>query len=768
MERAFGLECKPIYEKADLNSPHDVSAHFSMAYLTGLLRQMADFSEYAVEIFDGVKTEIERVDKRVEDLSQKCSELSPQVDECVDTVQSQGVSEFITNPLIEWHASFPQRVGKETNFITARSRPEFIDEDRNKCEKLPPLHLLKPYAKTEEDKEALKRFSDPKYCMRAFAIQEMEEAERIHAARREKRRLRRERMSPGDRLGKRGSVIEGSIGKVHRSTRRRYSMIGLSLMTTKIKSIAKHSVADKQEEMAGGEDATEEETQMLESEQEPEDEQVKEQEQAEEQEPQPVEETLQAAALQYIPVQNIVHTPIQVVQQPVARPTARPPPPPAHLLEKMAGRTHTPVVTSPKPYAFQSRVNYSQSQSVDHVLLSHPPRNNLTTMQTERQATVSGRTPHGPVSPQAANPAVDTHYMYITQAQPNRSPTERVLPDSFFTPVKEVGGQQVVYQTYPNQLLTIAQQSPQQQGHQATRSPPPPPQHLFQGHQQHMPQPQYQQQPQQGMQAPLSLQQQQPVHYTPQQQQYAAPQPPQQQQVYMPPQQQPQALHYAQAPVQAAQQVPMQPLRAPAPSVHVMPASVPVPPPTMAPPPPPPPPSAAPPPPPPPPPPPAPAAGAPSPPPPAGGPPPVVPPPVPSAGGLKSALKKTPSAFKKKVSVSADSGDLASMIKARHKNLQKTPAKAPKKLEARDDMLNKIKGGQFALRKMTTSFTPKGLGKPSSTLNVIEEIPEEEEKDDTMMTVAAIYEKAKARRLAMEGTDSEEDDFEDDSEDDDW
>ena len=113
-------------------------------------------------------------------------------------------------------------------------------------------------------------------------------------------------------------------------------------------------------------------------------------------------------------------------------------------------------------------------------------------------------------------------------------------------------------------------------------------------------------------------------------------------------------------------------------------------------------------------------------------------------------------------------GDLASMIKAKQKKLQKTPAKAPPKVEARDDMLNKIKGGQFALRKMTRSFNPKGMGlKTKEDLNVIEEIPEEEE-DKTMLTVASIYEKAKARRLAMEESGSEEDDFDDDSEDDDW
>ena len=113
-------------------------------------------------------------------------------------------------------------------------------------------------------------------------------------------------------------------------------------------------------------------------------------------------------------------------------------------------------------------------------------------------------------------------------------------------------------------------------------------------------------------------------------------------------------------------------------------------------------------------------------------------------------------------------GDLASMIKAKQRNLQKTPAKEPKKPEARDDMQNKIKGGQFALRKMTTSFTPKGM-KLDKKMDVIEEIPEEEEEDKTMLTVAAIYEKAKARRLAMEESDDDDDDdFGDDSDDDDW
>ena len=60
MERTFDLEFKPLYESANLSSHQDVSAHFSMAYMTALLSQMAEFSEYAVEVFEGVKTEVER------------------------------------------------------------------------------------------------------------------------------------------------------------------------------------------------------------------------------------------------------------------------------------------------------------------------------------------------------------------------------------------------------------------------------------------------------------------------------------------------------------------------------------------------------------------------------------------------------------------------------------------------------------------------------------------------------------------------------------
>ena len=88
MERTFELDFKPLYENASINSAQDVSSHFSMAYMTALLRQMAEFSEYAVEVFDGVKNEIERVDQRVEELSQKCVELAPQVEESLQSVRS--------------------------------------------------------------------------------------------------------------------------------------------------------------------------------------------------------------------------------------------------------------------------------------------------------------------------------------------------------------------------------------------------------------------------------------------------------------------------------------------------------------------------------------------------------------------------------------------------------------------------------------------------------------------------------------------------------
>ena len=116
------------------------------------------------------------------------------------------------------------------------------------------------------------------------------------------------------------------------------------------------------------------------------------------------------------------------------RPQARPPPPPAHLLKKLSGKTHTPVLVSPKPYAFQSHVNYSQAE--DHAMLAHPPRNNLATVQSAHglvEAPSASSSPHV-ASPDWRSPVP----LYHTQAAP--SSTERVLPESFFTPVKEVGG----------------------------------------------------------------------------------------------------------------------------------------------------------------------------------------------------------------------------------------------------------------------------------------------------------------------------------------
>ena len=106
------------------------------------------------------------------------------------------------------------------------------------------------------------------------------------------------------------------------------------------------------------------------------------------------------------------------------------------------------------------------------------------------------------------------------------------------------------------------------------------------------------------------------------------------------------------------------------------------------------------------------------------------------------------------------------MIKAQQKNLHKPKQQAEKTLEPRDDMLDKIKKRQFMLRRMTKSFVPKSA--KASNEEGAEVMPAiEEEKEGPSLTVAAIYEKAKARRLALEGSCSEdEDDFDD--EDDDW
>ena len=115
--------------------------------------------------------------------------------------------------------------------------------------------------------------------------------------------------------------------------------------------------------------------------------------------------------------------------------------------------------------------------------------------------------------------------------------------------------------------------------------------------------------------------------------------------------------------------------------------------------------------------------------------------------------------------------DLANQIKARQKALNKTPDVAQTKtLAPRDDMLNKIKGKKFILRRMTRSYVPKKMNKPGGEDGNDKPEPIPEEEDTSQLTVAAIYEKAKARRLAVEGSDSDEDDegsFEDDD-DSDW
>ena len=90
--------------------------------------------------------------------------------------------------------------------------------------------------------------------------------------------------------------------------------------------------------------------------------------------------------------------------------------------------------------------------------------------------------------------------------------------------------------------------------------------------------------------------------------------------------------------------------------------------------------------------------------------------------------------------------------------VQEDQLQTAKPQDSRTEMLSAIKSHNFNLRKMTLSFHP-GKDGAASPLPKVEETP-------AQLNVATIMEKAKLRRIAMEGSDEEDDS--DVSEDDDW
>ena len=89
--------------------------------------------------------------------------------------------------------------------------------------------------------------------------------------------------------------------------------------------------------------------------------------------------------------------------------------------------------------------------------------------------------------------------------------------------------------------------------------------------------------------------------------------------------------------------------------------------------------------------------------------------------------------------------------------VQEDQLQTAKPQDSRTEMLSAIKSHTFNLRKMTLSFHP-GKDGAASPLPKVEETP-------AQLNVATIMEKAKLRRIAMEGSDEEDDS---DVSDDDW
>ena len=475
MDREFALKINPLHQKQTNSTYGDVNANFATMYITGesvsardrakrvrartltlacvsdgrpspgILRQMADFSDYAKEVFQGIKEvsastrepardparlggvsdsiarapphvtqESDRIGQRIKYLTDKYETLAPKFLEAPHETDKD-LATYISNPLVEWHATFPQREGMETNFITVNTRPPSVDAALAKCIDAPPLHLLEPFAQSEEDMEMLSRYSDPTYCLRAFAEKEMEEAERELSARRERRRQRKDR---GPSPGKGGRRQRGSI----KGSRRRYSMMGLQLLNNDSSDIMMKSPdatlrspskvdgpvsleSDGKENYAvdGGEVLYTEMPQMAQP--------------AALATPPPMQPA-QPPAMSAIEAHRAGLAPVRSV--------ARPPPPPSHLLAKLANHKREIPVLVPKstssPYALRSKPKFVEPN--EHVLLARPPKNDVTKVYGARDGEAS-------VPSHAQNLGGGK----VMVPNPMAVLPSQGVPDAYFTPV---------------------------------------------------------------------------------------------------------------------------------------------------------------------------------------------------------------------------------------------------------------------------------------------------------------------------------------------
>ena len=159
----------------------DSLAEVQIRVLNGIIEQLSDISNHAIDIIDNVKVECDLINNRTEKIVDRVWKVRRKVEDLKSDEKVSNVTEDQARPDEDL----------EGQFFTPENRPQTIQQLYLKAEPMPDLDLLQPFR--EDDVRCRHVYSHPGYFFELWKTQFEEAARKEKARRKEERKLRKKK-----------------------------------------------------------------------------------------------------------------------------------------------------------------------------------------------------------------------------------------------------------------------------------------------------------------------------------------------------------------------------------------------------------------------------------------------------------------------------------------------------------------------------------------------------------------------------------------------
>ncbi|CAK9873695.1 unnamed protein product [Sphagnum jensenii] len=170
----YGLANPELYRSAARDDPDALLEGVAIAGLVGIVRQLGDLAEFAVEIFRDLHNEIMAIGERGYDLTARLQQLEIELPLVERTLLSEpNQIRFAYCAGSNWHTS----IQSDQNHCTQGDLPRFIRNFYEECRGPPRLFLLDKFDVAGAAGACLKRYTDPSFFKMEWAKSELMKAQ---------------------------------------------------------------------------------------------------------------------------------------------------------------------------------------------------------------------------------------------------------------------------------------------------------------------------------------------------------------------------------------------------------------------------------------------------------------------------------------------------------------------------------------------------------------------------------------------------------------